>query len=127
MFQGFKSWRLRRKERRAAREAAWRGADELGQDGLSRFERQAIAALEPLVGRLKLVRSDGELRVLTGPIPGTAMKLYLYADEAQVWGPKKPFRRERWDYDSPEDSIRDLVAFVTTNLQSNNAWSGREG
>jgi hypothetical protein len=47
------------------------------------------------------------------------MVLYLYADEAQVYGIEPPYRRERWDFDFPGDSISDLVAYVRRALQPN--------
>ena len=83
---------------------------------MTTFERDALAALEPLTGALTLTRKSGRLPFLTGPIPGTDLVLYLYGVEAQVAGPHVSFRKEEWDYDTPADSIKDLVAFVSANL-----------
>jgi len=53
---------------------------------------------------------------LWDPVPNTNLVLYIYGDEAQVHGDRVKFTKERWDYDSPEDSIQDLVKFISERL-----------
>jgi hypothetical protein len=117
MLQRFKNWLATRRARRAAWDAAWDAVSATGPDGLTEYERRAIAQLEPLVGPLSLTRNTAGC--LSGAIPGTEMTLYLWADEAQVGAPDVNLRRERWDYDSPEASLEDLRNFIAARLQSN--------
>jgi hypothetical protein len=65
---------------------------------------------------------------LFGPIPSTQLTLYLYSDEAQVHGKKPVYMRERWDFESPQESIADLVQNVRAALQPNTSLERtREG
>jgi hypothetical protein len=112
----FAKWRAMRRARKADRELAWRGASDIGVDGLSNFERKAIAALEPITGSLTLSRANAKMPYLWGPVPKSNLVLYLYGDEAQVHGASTKYMRERWDYESPEASIRDLVKFIREHL-----------
>jgi hypothetical protein len=126
MLRQLQEWSRRRAEMRAARadrevagSTEWAKAEHVGDDGLTNFERDAISALEPITGPLSLVRASSGLPVLRGSIPNTRMTLHLYADEAQVHGLKPAYRRERWDFNSPQDSISDLVNYVRNVLQPN--------
>jgi len=126
MLRKLQDWSRRRADRKAARAdmeatgaTAWARAVHVGDDELTNFERDAIAALEPITGPLSLERASSGLRVLSGQIPNTAMTLYLYADEAQVHGLRPAYRRERWDFISPQESVSDLVNYVRNVLQPN--------
>ena len=110
MWSKFRAWPARRRERRRQFDAAWYLQDRPGSDGLSPFERDAIAALEPVVGKLALVRNENGC--LIGQIPNSEMRLFLWGNEAQVWASGSKFRREYWDYDTPNESIADLLRFV---------------
>jgi len=127
MFRKIKQWFVRERTRRAASISAWAGMAELGDDGFSQFERQAIAALETITGRLTLVRSEGDMHFLTGTIPNTSLTLYLYEDEAQVSGPDTSYRKERWDFDRPAESIDHLGSFIRVRLQSNKSLERTRG
>jgi hypothetical protein len=112
---------------REVSESAWREANALGDDGRTNFERVALSELEAIVGPITLARGSSQLPYLFGPIPGTDLTLYLYADEAQVHGGPRIFRKERWDYRPPQDSIEDLVSFVHASLPSNNRFERSRG
>jgi hypothetical protein len=127
VFQSFKNWLQRRRVNREASESAWREAAVLGADGRTNFERMALSELEAIVGPIALARGSSQMPYLFGVIPGTNLTLYLYADEAQVHGGARIFRKERWDYRLPEDSIEDLVAFVRASLPSNNRFERSRG
>jgi hypothetical protein len=114
-----RAWWKRIRESHAVHIVAWSEADTVGADGYTNFERNAITSLEPITGKLTLVRGTGNLLLWTGPIPGTPLVLYLYGDEAQVWGPKVSYRKEQWDFDTPAESVESLVTFVRACLQSN--------
>jgi hypothetical protein len=127
VFQSFKNWVQRRRTDREASESAWREATALGADGRTNFERMALGELEAIVGPITVARGSGQMPYLFGVIPGTDLTLYLYADEAQVHGGARMFRKERWDYRLPKDSIADLVAYVRASLPSNNRFERSRG
>jgi hypothetical protein len=127
VFQSFKNWLQRRRVDREASESVWREATALGADGQTNFERMALSELEAIVGPITLARGSTQMPYLFGVIPGTDLTLYLYADEAQVHGGARTFRKERWDYRLPKDSIEDLVAFVRASLPSNNRFERSRG
>ena len=79
-----------------------------------------ISALETLTGHLDLKRAESQ-DILVGTVPGTPWTLYIYGDEIQVDTGERGYRRERWDFATPEDSIADVVAFVRKGLRSNSA------
>jgi hypothetical protein len=119
MLRQLQEWSRRRAAEKRARSAAWAEAEQVGDDGFTNFERDAIAALTPITGSLMLNRASAGMPYLFGPIPATLLTLYLYADEAQVHGREPAYRRERWDFDSPQESISDLVGYVREALQPN--------
>jgi len=119
MLRQLQEWSRRRAAEKRAHNAAWAEAERVGDDGLSNFERDAIAALTPMTGALFLERAGAGMPYLFGPIPATPLTLYLYADEAQVHGMKPAYRRESWDFTSPQESIADLVGYVREALQPN--------
>jgi hypothetical protein len=127
MLRQLQEWSRRRAEEKRARNAAWVEAERVGDDGLTNFERDAIAALTPITGTLLLNRAAAGMPYLFGPIPATPMTLYLYADEAQVHGIEPAYRRERWDFSSPQESISDLVGYVHEALQPNNSFERTRG
>jgi hypothetical protein len=127
MLRQLQEWSRARREARQARASAWTEAERVGEDGLTNFERDVIAALTPLTGQLTLTRAKEGLPLLSGPIPNSTMTLCLYADEAQVHGIEPPYRRESWDFDLPRDSISDLVSYVRRALQPNTSLERARG
>ena len=119
MFLRFTEWWKRLRARSVAHDSAWQSAGELGEDGLTNFQRLALPALEAVAGPLALSRVGTKEFYLTGPIHNTDLVVYLYTDEAQAHGSSRKFIAEKWDYDSPEALINALVAFIRTCLQSN--------
>lgn len=113
MFAAFRSWLSRHRARKAAWHQAWSGADVYGDDGLTNFQRSALASLEQALGPLSLVEAAGTAgRYLTGKIPETDLTLYLYSDELGAQSISQRFIREKWDCDTPEAMVREFVAFV---------------
>ncbi|HEV7612266.1 MAG TPA: hypothetical protein VGO37_10350 [Steroidobacteraceae bacterium] len=113
MLAAFRSWLSRHRARKAAWHQAWSGADVYGDDGLTNFQRLALASLEQALGPLSLVEAAGTAgRYLTGKIPETYFTLYLYADELGAQGISQRFIREKWDCDTPEAMVGEFVAFV---------------
>jgi len=119
MFLRLTEWWKRLSARSVAHDAAWKSAEDVGEDGLTNFQSLALPALEAVTGPLALSRVGTKEFYLTGPIRNTDLVLYLYTDEAQTHGSSRRFIAEKWDYDSPEALINALVAFVRASLQSN--------
>jgi hypothetical protein len=105
-------WLERRAEERRAFDEAWRGAADIGDGGLSNFQRSAIAAIEAEVGSISLTTDGEKESYLRGSVPGTSLSLYVYRDEAQVHGSESRFIAEKYDYDSPTQLIGKLVKFI---------------
>ena len=120
MLASFTAWLQRKRQSHAAQKSAWSEASTFGEDGYTNFERDAIARLGSITGKLSLIRGNGDPLQLSGPIPDTPLVLYLCVDEAQVHGVGVSYRKEKWDFDTPEDSVKSLVSFVREYLQSNN-------
>jgi hypothetical protein len=121
MLRRIHAWFSNRRATATRRAAAWAHANDIGADGLTVFEKQAIDALQPVTGALNLRRAGEKMPYLVGPIPNSAMTLYLYGDEAQVSGIGHGYRMERWDFESPEASISDLLGYVRSALQSDSS------
>ena len=127
MLRQLQEWSIRRAADKRARTSAWAEADRVGIDGLTNFERDAVAALTPITGPLSLSRAGSGMPYLFGPIPNSQMTLYLYGDEAQVHGFEPSYRRERWDFTLPQESIADLVGYVREALQPNKSLERTRG
>jgi hypothetical protein len=67
---------------------------------------------------------------LSAQMGDTGLVLTLWGEDAQVHDAQghSLYRRERWDFASPQESIADLVAKVRANLRPNNRFErSREG
>ena len=81
-------------------------------DGLTRFQHQAIAAVAPFVSaehfkRVSMDKGDGEY--LVAPIGTNGSELYIYPNEASIFGAKPNAWFEEWDYRTPDQLLQALV------------------
>jgi uncharacterized cupin superfamily protein len=123
MFTRFTTWLNERRVARAASKAAWRDAIATAPDGLTGFERQALVAVEKLVGHLSIERSGRFDRpTLSARIPNSSLVLTLWGEDAQVHrvDGREVYRKERWDFATPQESMDDLVDKMAMYLRSNN-------
>lgn len=115
MFSGWKS-RFRR-WRSEAREyqAAWEGQDSVGDDGLTPFQRSALAALTASIGEIAVTRCGRKETYLRCDLPASTTFLFVYEDGAEVHGPRA-WRAECYDYMTPADLIDGMLEAVRTNV-----------
>jgi hypothetical protein len=119
VFARFKKWRERHRDKRIAWERAWGEASVRRPDGHTNFQHLVLDAIEPMVGRLTLSVTTGEVeQYLRGPLLGTDLTLYLYVDEVQAGG-KNGFIAEKWDFDSPQEFADAFASFVHARLEPN--------
>jgi hypothetical protein len=93
-------------------EKAWRDATQPAFDLLSQFQYDAWAALRKEFPEIELSTSGKTEPFLTGNIPGTAVRVFIYLDQAEVKTRDFLFSAEHYDYDSPPELIGSFVAAV---------------
>lgn len=91
------------------RKQAWRGQDLPDADGLTPFQRSAVAALQSEFANLTFSTEGDQERHLCGTLPGADAVFFIYRDGAQLQTAAADFRAERWDYESPSTLIAKLV------------------
>jgi hypothetical protein len=114
-------WVKQRRKARNTGEAAWRAALMTGQDGLTSFERDAVAAIEILAGRLSVERSGRPDRpTLSARIPNSDLVVTLWGEDAQLQtvNGESIYRKERWDFSTPQESVADLARCVASYLRT---------
>lgn len=100
---------------RAAHEAnreTWELVAVPGLDGLTEFQRLAAKALAREFGSFPLKRHGESEYYLHGGVPGTSAEVFVYEDGGEVSNCAVELRAERWDYSTPEELIKDLVAYA---------------
>ena len=112
----------RTKSRRQASETAWAAFIDADRHGLTRFQHEARAELESVLGSLPLELKGGKERYLTGPLPGAGATVFLYEDGAEIQGGPAQLLAERWDYDTPAALIAELVTCALKATQSNKSF-----
>ena len=110
MLSWFSNLITRQSRRRAAHRAAWHDAVTPALDQLSQFQYDAWSALQTEFPSIALRASGNTEQFLSGSIPGTNAVVFLYLDQAEVKGSRVLFSGEHYDYATPADLIRDLVA-----------------
>jgi hypothetical protein len=121
MLARFISWLKGRRTARIASEAAWRDAIATGTDGLTTFERDAVAAIETIAGRLAIERSGSLDRpTLSVRIPNCDLVMTLWGEDAHLHtvNGQSIYRKERWDFSTPQESVADLTKYVASHLRS---------
>jgi hypothetical protein len=89
---------------------AWREATQPAFDLLSQFQYDAWAALRREFPGVELVTSGKTEPFLTGNIPGTAVQIFIYLDQAEINAGEFLFSAEHYDFDSPPELINSFIA-----------------
>lgn len=105
-----RNWRSEAHEWRAA----WAGQDAAGDDGLTPFQRSAVAALSTVVGDVVLLRCGNRETYLRCDLPGSATFLLVYEDGVEVHG-AHPWTAECQDYRTPAELIDRMLVAVRAN------------
>ena len=112
-------WREHRRARRAWREA-WLLRDTPGEDGLSRFPREARQALERLfTARAVLAewsRAGDDEPYLLAAVATHRLEVFLYVDAAELRSPEASRPVEPWE-GLPEELIELLLALVSERIR----------
>jgi hypothetical protein len=117
------NWIRKRQTARIASEAAWGEEIVTGPDGLTGFERDAVAAIETLAGRLSIERSGRlDKPTLSARIPNCDLVMTLWGEDAQLHtaNGQSVYRKERWDFSTPQESVADLTNSVASHLRTEN-------
>lgn len=112
VLQGFGKQRQWRQEHIAA----FAAVSSMQSDGLTIFQQRSLAALYGVVApeSFRRVAMDSEPGVyLQAPLGTKGHELYIYPNEASIFGAKPHAWFEEWDYRTPEDLISALVAECT--------------
>jgi len=106
-------------ELRRLRKQAWLGQDQPDAEGVTPFQRAAVAALKCEFAGLSFSSADGKGLYLRGELPGADATFFIYEDGAQLETRTAEFRAERWDYDSPSALIKELLLRGRAAMRSN--------
>lgn len=103
-----------RKQRQWHRDhvAAFSAVTQRQSDGLTVFQHQAVDALAqlvpaPLFKRIAMDKGGGEY--LVAPIGSQGAELYIYPNEAAIFGAKPNAWFEEWGYPTPVELLQALV------------------
>jgi hypothetical protein len=91
--------------------AAFLEVSEVQADGLTRFQHQCLAAIAQYVPSTQFRRvtcADGDY--LMAPFGPKNVKVFIYRNEAGLWGPGTELPLEEWSYRLPGDLIANLVS-----------------
>ncbi len=106
-------------ELRRFRKQAWLGQDEPDAEGVTPFQRAAVAALRCEFAGVSFSSAGGKELYLRGALPGADATFFIFEDGAQLQTRTAEFRAERWDYDSPSALIKELLLHGRAALRSN--------
>ena len=109
MLSRFRQWLADNRARREAHARAWDNVIEPQADGLSLFQHSAATALVEAIPAISLARAGQNETYLTGQIPGSNARVFIYYSQAEVYGGPELFLGEFQDYDCPGDLVRDFV------------------
>ena len=104
---------------RRFRKQAWLGQDQPDADGVTPFQRAAVAALQDEFAGVLFSSTGSKELYLRGELPGANATLFIYKDGAQLQARTAEFRAERWDYESPSALIKELLDHGRAALRSN--------
>lgn len=110
---------LRKIQESCRRKQAWLGQDAPDSEGVTSFQRAAVAALQREFSGLAFSAAGSKEPYLCGGLPGADATLFIYKDGAQLQAHTVGFRAERWDYESPSALIEELVRHGREALRSN--------
>ena len=106
-------------ESRRFRKQAWLGQDQPDAEGVTPFQRAAVAALQCEFASVSFASGSSKELCLRGALPGADATFFIYKDGAQLQARTAEFRAERWDYESPSALIKELLLHGRAALRSN--------
>ena len=109
-------WFKEQKAWKADHIRTWAGMTELDSNGISKFQKNAISALEQQGVHLDFKRVGESEAYFLASIPSTEIDVYIYGDGAQVSGNENLLRAEEWDYRTPNDLIQELVSVICKHV-----------
>jgi hypothetical protein len=105
------TWRFRKQSTwRQEHIAAFREVAHVQADGLTQFQHQCMTAIAPYVPPASFRRvtcPDGDY--LVAPFGPKNVKVFIYPNEAGLWGPGTDLSLEEWSYKLPKELIASLV------------------
>jgi len=107
MLAKFQQWLRTNRKWRALHAREWSGHTQPAANGLTQFQCMAADSLRQAMPEISLLHSGKSETYLTGTVPGTDVKVFIYQDQAEVSG---LFSGEHLDYSSPSELILDFVA-----------------
>jgi len=113
---GVLQWFGKQRQWRQEHIAAFAAVAGMQSDGLTLFQHRSLVALSGIVApeSFRRVAMNSEPGVyLLAPIGTKGRELYIYPNEASIFGTKPHAWFEEWDYRTPEDLISALVAECT--------------
>ena len=118
---GLLQWIERRRRWRREHIAAFNEVSRIQPDGLTLFQHQAQRAISGLVPAEHFTRvaMNNEPGVyLKAPLGSGGFELYLYTNDAGIFGCKPHAWFEEWDYRTPTELLEALVSECTNRCAS---------
>jgi hypothetical protein len=118
---GLLQWIERRRRWRREHIAAFDEVSLMQPDGLTLFQHQALHAISGLIPPEHFMRGimDGEPGVyLKAPLGSDGFELFIYTNDAGIFGRKPYAWFEEWDYRTPGELLAALVKECTSRCAS---------
>jgi hypothetical protein len=109
---GLIAWLQQQGQWRRDHIAAFSVATQLETDGLTRLQHDTLSAVAHIIApkQFKRVAMDkGVGTYLVAPLGSSGAELYIYPNEAEIFGRKPHAWFEEWDYRTPEDLVAAVV------------------
>lgn len=109
---GLMSWLRNERQWKRDHVAAFTAVAAKQMDGLTLFQHQALSVVAQFVEteRFKrIVMKDEEGEYLVAPLGSHGAELYIYPNEAGIFGTRPHVWFEEWDYRTPSDLLHALV------------------
>jgi hypothetical protein len=109
---GLLRWIANQRRWRQEHVAAFEAVSQLRPDGLTAFQHQALDAVARFVSAdtFKHVPMEQEPGVyLLAPLGASGFELYIYPNEASIFGRKPHAWLEEWDYKTPDELLTALA------------------
>ena len=109
---GVIAWVRRQQQWRRQHIAAFSAVTQRQPDGLTAFQHLALAAVAPSVAADRFKRiamSHGGGEYLVAPLGGRGFDVYIYPNEAAIFGAKPHSWFEEWDYLTPQALLEALA------------------
>jgi hypothetical protein len=109
---GVIAWFQRERQWRRDHIAAFSAVTCRQADGLTFFQHQALSAVSrfvPSTSFKRIAMDKGEGEYLLAPLGRSGAELYIYPNDAAIFGVKPYAWFEEWDYRTTEDLFQALV------------------